>query len=141
MQESLALLEQDFTEMREFTTARLSEHSLSWQLRDEVCQVKREQGRSERDGGRAAEMGHTEEPCLHHHTHRTMGQRALQQHTAPPGLGEVRATELSPDSTVVISTLLPREAYPHTLSLPSTPRSLEAVTPCARGCDKAHTSG
>ncbi|KAJ8349130.1 hypothetical protein SKAU_G00277190 [Synaphobranchus kaupii] len=42
MQETLALLEQDFTEFRELTMARLCEHSLSQQLRDEVCQVKRE---------------------------------------------------------------------------------------------------
>ncbi|KAJ8377196.1 hypothetical protein SKAU_G00077760 [Synaphobranchus kaupii] len=42
MQETLALLEQDFTEFWELTMARLCEHSLSQQLRDEVCQVKRE---------------------------------------------------------------------------------------------------
>ncbi|KAJ8349068.1 hypothetical protein SKAU_G00276570 [Synaphobranchus kaupii] len=42
MRETLALLEQDFTEIWELTVARLCEHSLSQQLRDEVCQVKRE---------------------------------------------------------------------------------------------------
>ncbi|KAJ8349040.1 hypothetical protein SKAU_G00276290 [Synaphobranchus kaupii] len=42
MRETLALLEQDFTEFWELTMARLCEQSLSQQLRDEVCQVKRE---------------------------------------------------------------------------------------------------
>ncbi|KAJ8358781.1 hypothetical protein SKAU_G00153060 [Synaphobranchus kaupii] len=42
MRETLALLEQDFTEFWELTMARLCERSLSQQLRDEVCQVKRE---------------------------------------------------------------------------------------------------
>ncbi|KAJ8358686.1 hypothetical protein SKAU_G00152110 [Synaphobranchus kaupii] len=42
MRETLALLEQDFTESWELTMARLCERSLSQQLRDEVCQVKRE---------------------------------------------------------------------------------------------------
>ncbi|KAJ8349123.1 hypothetical protein SKAU_G00277120 [Synaphobranchus kaupii] len=42
MRETPALLEQDFIEFRELTMARLCEHSLSQQLRDEVCQVKRE---------------------------------------------------------------------------------------------------
>ncbi|KAJ8372302.1 hypothetical protein AAFF_G00290880 [Aldrovandia affinis] len=69
MLDSLALLEKDFTEFQEFTMARLSEHCLSQQLRDEVCPVKREQDRCDQAVNTEITKGCATLPSMHlvHH--------------------------------------------------------------------------